>query len=288
MNDKLEYTKELIRCWHGAWDGNVYISFSGGLDSTVLRHIVKELFPDVPAVFCNTGLEYPEIVKFVRTHENVTELRPAKSFRQVIEQHGYPVVSKEQSLYIHQYRHAKGEKVKQLRLNGIKSRNFTIAKKWRFLINAPFEISDQCCEHLKKRPFAKYQKKTGAVPFWGTMAEESRLRLQQLRQHGCNVYDVRKPVSKPLSYWTKTDIWNYIREFDVPYSPIYDMGYNRTGCMFCMYGLDKDPYPDRFQQMKLTHPKHYRFCMDKLGLREVINYVKNGNQQLLFGMEHGR
>lgn len=74
---------------------NCAIGFSGGIDSTVLLHIVRKLFPNIEAVFCNTTLEYPEIQKFVKTFDNVTILRPKLTYAQVIEKYGYPFISKE-------------------------------------------------------------------------------------------------------------------------------------------------------------------------------------------------
>ena len=65
--EKVRCSKDLIRCWYEAWDGNVYVSFSGGRDSTVLLHLVRTMFPEVPGVFVNTGLEYPEIVALVES-----------------------------------------------------------------------------------------------------------------------------------------------------------------------------------------------------------------------------
>ena len=66
LEQKIAMTKRRIREWYDYWDGMVYVSFSGGKDSTVLKHIVDSMHLDVPAVFVNTGLEYPEIQKFVR------------------------------------------------------------------------------------------------------------------------------------------------------------------------------------------------------------------------------
>lgn len=95
LNVKISKTQQRIREWveHYGEDG-VYVSFSGGKDSTVLLDIARKMYPGIEAVFVNTGLEYPEIVDFVKQHENVTILRPKKNFRQVLAEYGYPVISK--------------------------------------------------------------------------------------------------------------------------------------------------------------------------------------------------
>lgn len=94
---KIGITIARITEWYQHWDGNVYVSFSGGKDSTVLLHIVRSLFPDVPAVFSNTGLEYPEIQKFVKSFDNVTTIYPKMKFTDVIGTYGYPLIGKEVS-----------------------------------------------------------------------------------------------------------------------------------------------------------------------------------------------
>ncbi len=81
---KIRMTQRRIRDWYDHWGGDVYISFSGGKDSTVLLHIARELYPDIPAVFVDTGLEYPEIREFVKSFDNVKILYPEKTFFQVV------------------------------------------------------------------------------------------------------------------------------------------------------------------------------------------------------------
>lgn len=98
LNIKVEKTRQRIREWVDRFGADgVYVSFSGGKDSTVLLHIVREMYPNIPAVFCDTTLEFPEIRAFVKTFDNVVFLKPKMSFRQVIERYGYPFISKEVS-----------------------------------------------------------------------------------------------------------------------------------------------------------------------------------------------
>ena len=94
LQRKIQVTTTRIIEWYEYFGGSVYVAFSGGKDSTVLLDIVRRIYPDVPAVFCDTGLEFPEIREFVKQHDNVVILRPEMNFRKVIETYGYPVVSK--------------------------------------------------------------------------------------------------------------------------------------------------------------------------------------------------
>ena len=98
LNIKILMTKERIRNWINEYgEDGVYISFSGGKDSTVLLDLVRQNYPDIPAVFIDTGLEYPEIREFVKKFDNVIWLKPKMNFKQVIQNYGYPFISKEVS-----------------------------------------------------------------------------------------------------------------------------------------------------------------------------------------------
>lgn len=108
LHAKIVMTKQRIRQWYDYWDGNVYISFSGGKDSTVLLDIARKMYPDIPAVFCDTGLEYPEIRNFAMSRENITVLKPKMIFSQTIRQYGYPLISKEVSEAIYYARRIGG------------------------------------------------------------------------------------------------------------------------------------------------------------------------------------
>ena len=309
LTAKIRMTQRRIRDWYEHWNGMVYVSFSGGKDSTVLKHIVDSMYDDVPAVFVNTGLEYPEIQRFVRDvksgkwpcfNRDVEIIRPEMRFDDVLTSYGYPAISKEVSETIYYARHSKSGTYKTSRVqrlngewkdkDGNKSRYN--CEKWKFMLDAPFEVSNHCCAVMKKRPSLKYSKQTGRKQIVATMATESRLRFSNWLRNGCNAFDAKKPSSQPLSFWTEQDILHYIKRFDVPYCPVYGeivvdtnpefagqmntidllgdyqptdklkaTGCDRTGCIFCMFGCHLEKAPNRFQRLKETHPRQYQYCI---------------------------
>lgn len=96
LENKIKMTKRRIKEWVDEYgEDGVYISFSGGKDSTVLLDIARQMYPNLKACFVNTGLEYPEIVRFIKTFDNVDIIRPKMNFKKVIEKYGYPFISKE-------------------------------------------------------------------------------------------------------------------------------------------------------------------------------------------------
>jgi 3'-phosphoadenosine 5'-phosphosulfate sulfotransferase (PAPS reductase)/FAD synthetase len=268
-------------------NGKIYIAFSGGKDSTVLLHLVRSMFPDkiVYAVFNNTGLEYPEIIEFVKTIENVIWLNPIKPFKKVLEENGFPIISKEVAQKIEEIRTTKSEKLRNKRLYGDEKGHGKLPEKWKPFLNAPFKISDKCCHYLKKGPAKAYEKQSGNHPIVGTMTEESRLRENEWLLTGCNSFSSKRPISRPLSFWTEKDIWEYIKKYNLPYSKIYDMGEKRTGCVFCLFGcqFDSEDGRQRFDRMKIHHPKYYRAC-EKLTIIDKLKYIDKmvGNDVLLF------
>jgi len=295
---KIPMTMRRITEWYEYWNGQVYISFSGGKDSTVLLDLVRSKYPEVPAVFIDTGLEFPEIKDFVKTIDNVTWLKPKMSFVEVLKKYGYPVISKEQAQCLYSYKHTKSEKVKRKVIFGDKNGHFKLSKKYTPLLESGFDVSNKCCEIMKKKPANIYFKATNRKPFLGIMASESILRTSSWFRYGCNAFEAKTPSSKPMSFWTDKDVWEYIKMKNLPYSKIYDMGYSRTGCVFCGFGLQLEKEPTRLQLLEKTHPKLHDYVLNKLGLKEIldfmnaeckckIKYNNSNNQQNLFGDENG-
>lgn len=292
LDDKIRFTQRRVNEWIDYFGVNgCYVSFSGGKDSTVLLHIVRELYPEIEAVFVDTGLEYPEIRKFVKSFDNVTILRPEMRFDKVIEKYGYPIVSKEVSQVVYEGKIALQDKNKyQYRLqqlngefknsNKISCFNYS---KWKFLLDAPFKVSNKCCNVMKKKPAHEYHKNTGKVPIIATMASESRRREQKYLQSGCNGFKNKIPTSTPIAFWTEQDILEYIDKNHLPIASVYGdviktdkyhtTGCQRTGCMFCGYGCHLEKYPNRFQRLAETHPKQYDYIINTLGMGKVLDYI---------------
>ncbi len=261
------------------------------------------MYPDVEAVFVDTGLEYPEIREFVESFDNVCKIKPKMSFKQVIKVKGYPVISKKNARFIRDLQNPTddNEATRNLRLTGYNREgkycsSMILPKKWRYLVESDIKISEECCDVMKKEPFHRYQKETGKYPIMGVMAEESNLREKQYLDYGCNAFKVDEPNSKPIGFWRNQDILEYLRRFNIPYCSVYGeivpsdqiagqtslpgtvenlmcTGCQRTGCMFCMFGVHLEKEPNRFQMMKETHPKQYDYCINKLGLGKVLDYI---------------
>lgn len=273
---KMRMSEKRIREWYEYWNGNVYVSFSGGKDSTVLLHLVRSFYPNVPAVFVDTGLEYPEIREFVKTTDNVVILKPKKTFKKVLEDYGYPVISKQVSAAVRKLTTQKLSPAyrKKLLFGDAKGNAGRLPKKHAYLLKAPFKVSEKCCDVMKKSPIASYETKTKRKPYTGMMAEDSVNRRRAYLKTGCNSFIGRSQKSNPIAFWKQEDIWYYIKDKEIPYCPIYDTGVRNTGCLFCMFGVHLEDNPNRFQLMQQTHPKLYDYCINKLGLGKILDFMK--------------
>ncbi len=271
---KVTWAQQRIRQWHTHWGGKCYVSYSGGKDSSVLLHIARSMYPGMKAVFCHSGVEYPEILTHVRSCENVTWIRPARSFQDVLTRFGYPVVSKSIARKVSDLTQGKNNaKTRALALTGGRYPKYRFPDKWKFLLNAPFPISNKCCDVMKRLPFWAYERQSGEHSMLGLRATESRQRQARYMQHQCNMYTARHPTSSPLAMWTDTDIARYIQEHGIPLPALYAMGWERTGCMYCLFSIQHDGEPNRIQRMRHTHPAQYAYAMQTLGYADVLSYL---------------
>lgn len=290
---KIKKTENRIKEWYEFYSGNVYVAFSGGKDSTVLLDIARNIYPNIEAVYTDTGLEYPELRDFVGSVDNVTWLRPKENFKKVVQKYGYPIISKEvaNTVYGAKPNNTRWQKLHgeyRNKKTGELSKQFN-CKKYQYLLDADFAISDKCCTIMKKRPSIEYEKKTGKHPILGLMADESSKRKRDYMKTGCNAFDNKRPQSQPIGFWTEQDILQYLYEKKIPYASIYGdiiyengkyntTGVKRSGCIWCGFGCHLEKEPNRFQMLKETHPKLWNYCMKPLeegglGIEKVMKYI---------------
>lgn len=220
LDQKIYHSLEVIDTFYQRLDGQVFVSFSGGKDSTVLLWLARKIYPDIKAVFCNTGNEYPDIVRFVRNMKNLGEnieiIYPKLKPKEVFSQYGFPLVSKDKATQIWFCRNKPDTQVAQKALNS-DSRFHRLPNCYRYMLKEPYEVHSVCCKILKKDPMREYVIKNKIYPIIGTLAEESKMREQAYlqRRGGCNVFDnrdKRRQNSLPLSIWTNEDIWECIKK----------------------------------------------------------------------------
>lgn len=358
LSAKIRMSQYRIRQWVDYYGREgVYISFSGGKDSTVLLHMVREMYPEVTAVYVDTGLEYPEVKAFVKQQKNVEIIRPKMSFREVITRYGYPMIGKEVAECVYGARRYVGklkereqsasgtgtvpnysyaadltgidrrEDKKNAAYQSLRRGEIPLAElkapvrylilqgkyphkekgvetseyskmynkeRYRFFLDAPFEISNYCCTVMKKAPMKSYAKRTGKVAMTGQMASESRLRTTLWLKNGCNGFDMKSPVSNPLSFWTGQDVLEYIYQKNLPIAGVYgevvaeeggkksrkgtmDLGLfdlekplykttgcDRTGCVYCGFGCHREKSPNRWE------------TAERFSNPEIIDYMMRG------------
>ena len=318
LEKKVDHAFGVIDQFYQTLDGKVYIGFSGGKDSTVLKFLVDKYtdmggYDRVPSIFNNTTNEYAQILAFVKTFgESVTWLKPEMTFAQSIIKNGYPLVSKEQSQFIKEAKTTKSDKLRDIRMNGVERtapsgrvyKSGKISEKWKYLVKEDIKITEKCCDILKKKPVKKYEKETGRYPLLGTTVDESTLRKQQYYKFGCNTFEGKRPKSKPMSIFTEQNIWDIIKKYNIPYCDIYDdatidgvfvKGELRTGCAYCAFGEHNYAVGDtKFDRLIIREPKRYKSMMDKLGYRNALHKVgivlpddekKEGDQLNMFNDE---
>lgn len=267
---------------------------SGGKDSTVLLHIARQIYPDMVAVYIDTGLEYPEVRQFALSQPNVIRIKPDMNFRKVIATYGYPLISKEVARDIYVARNSPNGKTAQKFIpnnpHDLKYGEAFSMTKWNDLKNSDIPISHMCCDIMKKKPAKKFEKESGLHPITAMMASESRLRRNQWLKSGCNAFDNKRQISNPMSFWTEQDVLQYLVQYKIPYASVYGdivldkkgklktTKCDRTGCVFCGFSCHSEKEPNRFQRLKNTHPKLWDYCMrdwDKggLGMKNVLEYI---------------
>ena len=274
---------------HGK-SARIVVSCSFGIDSIVTLHLVRRAARDLGVTFDvvwnNTLNEYPQTRKYAQEMTeawslNTIEARPTTTLKKIYEENGVDSLFKR-----------KGDR------SGEEGKKEPVVEK--------------CCGSLKHKPMKKAIKEHGwHLMFNGVRAGESRQRWMSARRDADLFYSShtwKTWVCRPILWWTsmtdsfnygnnrQEDVWEYVRKYDIPYNPLYDLnaviddrftgaetivkreeaerlsaeGFNvfmpRTGCQACPIPIKRG----YLRYLRQVFPKTYRSMLFQLGFARVL------------------
>lgn len=272
---------------------NAHVSV-GGLDSIVLLLFLRKIGIDVPAISVS-ALEDRSIQK-IHKDLGVISIMPGKPKVQILQEYGFPVISKRIAGRIDTLQHPteKNKTVRHAIITGecgaqghyAKNSRMKLPQKWLELfagyendnegVNyqiAPFLVSNKCCLYMKEQPCEKWAKRHSSRPFLGLMASEGGQREEALVEHGCNYFGKTTIRSAPFAPFLRQDLLQLALDLKAPVPEIYGeiamkpdgtlytTGAQRTGCSMCGFGVHMETRPHRFDQLRMRNPKEWEFWM---------------------------
>ena len=272
---------------------NAHVSV-GGLDSIVLLLFLRKIGIDVPAISVS-ALEDRSIQK-IHKDLGVISIMPGKPKVQILQEYGFPVISKRVAGRIDTLQHPteKNKTVRHAIITGecgvqghyAKNSRMKLPQKWLELfagyenenegVNyqiAPFLVSNKCCLYMKEQPCEKWAKEHNSRPFLGLMASEGGQREEALVEHGCNYFGKTTIRSVPFAPFLRQDLLQLALDLNAPVPEIYGeiamksdgtlytTGAQRTGCSMCGFGVHMETRPHRFDQLRMRNPKEWEFWM---------------------------
>ena len=223
-------------------------------------------------------------------------LKPLKPKTKVIEELGWPVLSKEIAgkISLLQNPTPKNATVRHAIITGEtgeyggfqKNSRMKLSQRWLEKFGgadaegaalgyeaAPFKVSERCCYYLKEKPCDDGAKGHNSVPYLGLMASEGGRREKSLMMHGCNYYGKSTIRSAPFAIFSRQDILQLALDLNVPIPAEYGEIVRdkdgtlrttlaqRTGCTMCGFGIQLEQRPNRFDRLRSANPKEWEFWM---------------------------
>lgn len=303
---KVNYAK--IRAWEfynecAKRDLNCHVCV-GGLDSITLFLFLKSIGIHVPGV--SVSCLEDKSIQQIHKELNIISIVPKKSKVEVIQEFGFPILSKEiaNKISILQNPTENNKTVRHAIITGEtgayggfrKNSRMKLANKWLQLFGGyenenenvnysipSFKVSDKCCYYLKEKPCDEWARKNNSVPYLGLMASEGGRRQKALMLNGCNYFG-KSIRSCPFAIFMRQDLLQLAIDLNVPIPEIYGTierdengdlfttGEQRTGCSMCGFGIQLEKRPHRFDRLHDRNEKEWYFwmnncCVDESGNR---------------------
>lgn len=326
VKQKLDYEVKKNYAYKRAWEFyeecgkrglNCHVSV-GGLDSITLYIFLHEIGIKVPGVSVSS-LEDKSIQE-VHKKLGIEILRPYKSKSQILQEFGFPVLSKETAAKIELLQNPteKNKTVRHAIMTGEtgayggyrKNTRMKMSQKWLEKFGGyeneregtnyqipDFKVSSKCCYYLKEKPCDDWAKRHNSVPYLGLMASEGGRREKSLMINGCNYFGKTTIRSAPFAIFNRQDLLRLAVELNVPVPKIYgEIKENekgelyttkaqRTGCSMCGFGIHLEKRPHRFDHLKEENPKEWEYWMEKCCKDEQGNMYGWGKVLDYIGVE---
>jgi 3'-phosphoadenosine 5'-phosphosulfate sulfotransferase (PAPS reductase)/FAD synthetase len=265
---KIRYSNRILESVFSK-HSNPVICWSGGKDSTVVLHLSRLINPNIPVIYCDSGVDFPETREFVNKIANewnlnlhIAKPKKGETFWDCAKEYGWPILGKAISANVE----------RSLRSGHIRNQMSLIEKS---LARNRVRISTRCCKYILENPSKLVEKEINAdVKIVGLMASESRARVRLWVDHGDYFY-VKDYFGKnrgifkalPVSIWTEDDIWDYHKLNSVPRCRLYDMGHKRNGCWPCAMGVRNG----QLKRLRQSHPKLFNYIVTQTEMgRELL------------------
>lgn len=221
---------------------NIYVAFSGGKCSEVVLHLALKYWKEIPVMFNNTGVEFPETIEFIdkikrEWNLNLIETHPKKTFWDCVEKYGLPTFKSASKK-----KHGSGKRPK-------------------------------CCYHLKEKPTMEIIKEKGfKAVLTGLRGEESYNRRNLMKFCGQRYFAKFWGIWKihPIAFWKEADVAKYLKDNNCPINKAYIKWgglYTRVGCLPCT------SYKNWFVKLQKSHPKLYEMLQNKGGVNLLSQYT---------------
>ena len=296
LNEKIKLSKEIIKEFYENISKNenekIFISSSFGKDSIVLIDLVRSIYPDIPIIHSDTGLELKGVYETKKLYDNVLTVYPTKNMEKVIEEDGYILpIGKSKTMALERSRNfIKNEKWDNFSFKLLTGRtksgkkglyNYSNCAEYIF---CPFKISVKCDYFLKKKPLDDFKKENHFKYYFnGITYDEGIMRKTNLMKQGFNQMGSH---SRPLGHWNENDVWEYIYINDLPYGDYYgdiikgtdgkytNTLFKRNGCICCPCGSHLEKEPNRYQLLYSYDYDAWKYVIYELNFKKVLDYFE--------------
>ena len=213
-----------------------FVGFSGGKDSQVLLDLVKRSGVKFKAHYNVTTIDPPENVRFIRQYyPEVHFIHPRMTFLEIIEKRGFPTMNHRFCCDELKEKTSAGNVI----LTGVRAEESNKRSKYREV-----EIKSKRVEHLDR-------------------SKTHTIESIEQNEHRC-IKGKDVIMVFPLLKWSRTDIWQYIADHNIPHNPCYDIA-GRVGCMFCPFASRRqiEIYEKLYPKYKNAIIKHFRIHLEK-------------------------